>query len=62
MLPHYLPDADYDALVDALAVTIDPLTGERDRSRVEFLLCEWANVLPASLREQIDAEVRREAA
>ena len=61
MLPHYLPDADYDALVNALAVTIDPMTGERDRNHVRFLLCELANVMPASLREQIDAD-QREAA
>ena len=61
MLPHYLPDADYDALVDALAMTLDPMTGERDRSRVELLLCELANIMPASLREEIEAH-QREAA
>ena len=61
MQPHYLLDADYDALVDALAVTIDPLTGEPDRGRVRLLLCELANVLPASLREEIEADERAAA-
>lgn len=51
---HYLPDEEYDALVDALIAAgqgDDPHLPDDPRSAVQTILGERLSVWPASIRE-----------